>query len=137
MKNTKGFTLVELLVVIAIIGTLSSVAVVNLNTAREKGRQAAVQGLFSQTIAAAIICIDEGQELTHDGSNDCNGSNNITAGTKVCDSTTAEWPSLTSYSGWSYGFCNSPISDDTFSFTAEDTGGRSVTCTEDGCTATP
>jgi prepilin-type N-terminal cleavage/methylation domain-containing protein len=41
MKNKKkGFTLVELLVVIAIIGILSSVAIVNLNSARLKARDA-------------------------------------------------------------------------------------------------
>jgi len=40
MKNKKGFTLIELLVVIAIIGLLSSMAVVNLNSARGKARDA-------------------------------------------------------------------------------------------------
>ncbi|MBU0707788.1 prepilin-type N-terminal cleavage/methylation domain-containing protein [Patescibacteria group bacterium] len=38
MKNKKGFTLIELLVVIAIIGLLSTLAIVSLNTAREKSR---------------------------------------------------------------------------------------------------
>ena len=40
MQNKKGFTLIELLVVIAIIGLLSSIAVVSLNGARAKARDA-------------------------------------------------------------------------------------------------
>lgn len=40
-RNRRGFTLIELLVVIAIIGLLSTLAVVSLNSARQKSRDSA------------------------------------------------------------------------------------------------
>lgn len=61
MKN-KGFTLIELLVVIAIIGALTSVVMVSVKSAREKGGNTAVKanlsGIRSQ---GEIVYSDNGQ----------------------------------------------------------------------------
>ena len=57
--NKKGFTLVELLVVIAIIGILSSVAVVNLNTARDKAKDAKAMQELSTAHVTAQLNFDE------------------------------------------------------------------------------
>ncbi len=51
----KGFTLIELLVVIAIIGILSSIILVSLNTARQKGMDGAVKGDLSTIRVQAAL----------------------------------------------------------------------------------
>jgi type IV pilus assembly protein PilE len=58
MNYKKGFTLIELLVVIAIIGILSSVVLASLNTAREKGANAAAKGNLSGIRAQAELVYD-------------------------------------------------------------------------------
>jgi len=57
MKN-KGFTLIELLVVIAIIGILSSIVLASLNSARQKGSDAAVKSNLNSVRASAELRYD-------------------------------------------------------------------------------
>ena len=149
MKNKQGFTLVELLVVIAIIGILSTVAIVNLNSARDKARAASVQSAMSQLTSAAILCHDDLQNLTENGALVapvvCTGAagDQPVENTTVCeqDYTDATWPDLPV--GWIYeDNCASDYTASTWSFTAcEGTlvtctaGGRTVTCSNTGCTS--
>ena len=59
--NQKGFTLIELLVVIAIIGLLSTLAVVSLNNARQKSRDAKrVSDIKSIQTALELYYVDSG-----------------------------------------------------------------------------
>lgn len=54
----KGFTLIELLVVIAIIGILSSIVLASLNSARDKGGNAAVKGNLQGIRSQAEVVYD-------------------------------------------------------------------------------
>lgn len=58
LNQRKGFTLIELLVVIAIIGLLSSLAMVNLNSARAKARDALRKADMSQIRTALNMYYD-------------------------------------------------------------------------------
>ncbi len=66
MKQTfkKGFTLIELLVVIAIIGILAAVVLASLNTARAKGKDAAIKSELSNLRAQAEIYYDSNNGYT-------------------------------------------------------------------------
>ncbi len=62
--HTRGFTLIELLVVIAIIGILASVVLASLNTARDKGSDAAVKSNLNGMRAQAELFYDTGATYT-------------------------------------------------------------------------
>ncbi|MFA6466241.1 MAG: type II secretion system protein [Patescibacteria group bacterium] len=74
-----GFTLVELLVVIAIIGILSTVAVVNLNAARNKAKISAALSWLSNINASATLCDASGGLLT-----DPNDISGYVGGNEIC-----------------------------------------------------
>ena len=57
-NGNKGFTLIELLVVIAIIGILASVVLASLNSARAKGKDAAIKAQLSSMRAEAELLYD-------------------------------------------------------------------------------
>ena len=57
-STSKGFTLIELLVVIAIIGILASVVLASLNSARNKGADAAMKSSINNARAQAELFYD-------------------------------------------------------------------------------
>ncbi|HOZ56494.1 MAG TPA: type II secretion system protein [bacterium] len=66
-NNKKGFTLIELLVVIAIIGLLSTLAVVSLNNARQKARDARRQSDLKQISTAMELYMSQNDEYPTNG----------------------------------------------------------------------
>ncbi len=59
LRNNKGFTLIELLVVIAIIDLLATIVIVNVNTARNKAKDAAIKMDVSQLATLMALNYDD------------------------------------------------------------------------------
>jgi prepilin-type N-terminal cleavage/methylation domain-containing protein len=98
-KTNKGFTLIELLVVIAIIGILSAVVLASLNTARNKGSDAAVKSQMASARSQAELFYDNAQTYTSVCADtqmiallnaaSTNGAGNITS--DVCNQSSTEY----------------------------------------------
>ena len=135
MKNNKGFTLVELLVVIAIIGILSTVAVVNLNSARDKAKVAAVKSQLAGMIAGVVLCNDNNLTITNGAATPLACSGAVwTAEGQMCSNPVINWPDLGT--NGTPGTCANSASAGTFTITATaaDSASTVVTCTETtGC----
>ncbi|MCB9802853.1 type II secretion system protein [Candidatus Nomurabacteria bacterium] len=137
--NNLGFTLVELLVVIAIIGILSSVAVVNLSSARNNAKTAAVKYSLASLSSAILLCYDDDQELTARFTGACPGGicycndNYIPwSGHAICNGSVTTWPNI-AQNGFSYLECD-PSNPQTNTWTLMATNGSEIiSCNIDGC----
>lgn len=93
--NSKGFTILELLVVIAIIALISSIAFVGIQSARQKGKDAAALALMNDIFKEASICLERGQVLNQP-------TNATGGGGLVCGVATLNYPALPVGSNWKY-----------------------------------
>ncbi len=95
----RGFTLIELLVVIAIIGILASVVLASLNSARDKGANAAAKSSLNNARAQAELFYDDNSRTY---TTVCTaGTNNIsTLLTAADDAVTAADACFDTAAGW-------------------------------------
>ncbi|HRH55257.1 MAG TPA: type II secretion system protein [Candidatus Paceibacterota bacterium] len=113
IKTSRGFTLIELLVVIAIIGILSSVVLASLNTARNRGADAAIKSNLANARAQAELYYDSNNNtyttLCASGTNNIAGLITATTnagGTNVqCEDTATGWAANAQLKSTTQFFC--------------------------------
>lgn len=120
MKNTlkRGFTLIELLVVIAIIGILASVVLASLNSARDKGEDAAIKSNLNNIRAQAELFYDDNGDYDNVCVDDDNVAQGVAAAGGECYATADVWAAF------------APLSSaTTSSYCVDSTGSATTTAT--------
>ncbi len=91
----RGFTLIELLVVIAIIGILSAVVLASLNTARNKGTDAAIKANLKTVATQSALYYDaNGQYIGTTGSS-CSAATSMFSDTTIGNAIEAATSAIT------------------------------------------
>ena len=121
----RGFTLIELLVVIAIIGILASVVLASLNSARDKGSDAAIKSNLNNIRAQAELVYDEDGD--YDAvCTDTNVSSAVSAASGDCDDDASAWAVESALSVAGTYFCVDSTGKATTTGTSK--GGTAVAC---------
>ena len=109
-------------VIMMIVGILVSIVLVSLNSAREKAKEASFKATVSSTLPAAILCIEEGQNIMPQKEN-----------TKICKGGEATWPDMTDGGEWGE-VSDGNVLDGTIQYSAiYRPSDITMICTEMGC----
>lgn len=122
MKTTKGFTLIELLVVIAIIGILSSVVLASLNTARDKGSDAAIKANLANARAQAELYYDDQSPNSY--ASVCTSSDGIAAAVEAAEEQSGTVGCVADADGWTL---TAALSESGTFYCVDSTGAASTT----------
>lgn len=137
-NRSRGFTLIELLVVIAIIGVLSAVVLASLNTARNKGTDAAIKSNLAGARAEAEIFYDTAK--SYDGVCALTGTNiigdSVSAADKAYDNSAPTYADATAASAGN-GQCHDSSSGWAAMVSLKDTVSGAYYCVDSTGTAEP
>ena len=131
IKKSKGFTLIELLVVVAIIGILAGVVLVNVNAARNKGKDAGVKGNLSSLMLEASMCYDDSTRCNSAYTGTCTDSKVVSILTAIGVITTAgKYDCNSDSTGWAA--CGQLAATDEY-FCVDSTGNKKAITTRATC----